>query len=150
MLGASLLQTVSSINAEGPLWIFHNTKLPRKVRHVFGKAYFISLNYYFMIYSMQPHNLACNWVYFDRTINGAKIQDVKFILGLNDKQYTLSSFFFFLFVSWIQGSSLFPRYIRDMALVRKHVVTLTFPNLGKMIQWPTVRPAVHLLLSPFL
>lgn len=27
----------------------------------------------------------------------------------------------------------FWRYISDMALVRKHVVTLTFPNLGKMM-----------------
>lgn len=43
---------------------------------------------------------------------------------------------------------LFWKPISDMALVRKHVVPLTFPNIGRMVLWPTVWPAVRLSLGP--
>lgn len=41
----------------------------------------------------------------------------------------------------------FWRYINDIVTVRKHVDTLTFYNPGKMMQWPTARPAVCVSLS---
>lgn len=63
----------------------------------------------------------------DSTINVAKIPDIKFILGLNHKQHM--STLLFVYASNVG----FWRYISDIAVVRKHVVTLTFPNLGTMM-----------------
>lgn len=42
---------------------------------------------------------------------------------------------------------LFWEPISDVALVMKHVVPVTFPNIGRMVLWPTVGPAVCLSLG---
>lgn len=66
-------------------------------------------------------------------------------MGVSKLQTSRALSFVFIPLIWAVWN-----YISNMASVEKHVVTLTFPNLGKMMLQPTVRPAVWLSLRPIL
>lgn len=133
--------TASSINALGPLWVCRNTRLQRKVRRVCGQGTFMYSNCWFVAQKCRYNSLGFIFS------NGAPIQDLELFELVSNVKSIGRKVSLYDFASKVH---LFWNPISDMALVRKHVVPLTFPNIGRRVLWPTVWPAVHLSLGPRL
>lgn len=116
------LEKVSCRFQKLTLWVFcdffHNDDLPRKVRHGFGQTSIYTKSI-IPPNDIQPIITYPSWTLWHSNINS----HIKFAKIKDRNNRTIRN-------GLLMHNVEFWRCVIDMALVKKHVVTLTFANLG--------------------